>query len=352
MTPFIVYALPRSRTFWLSQFLTIGGYHCHHEQVRHLRTLEDARTWLAQDWTGTAETAAAHGWRLARALRPDLRVLVVRRPLGDVLGSLEQWGIAITDELTHRLRALDRRLDQIERQTGVLSVRFADLEREDACGRVFRHCLGAEMPARWWRTMAPLNLQADLTALLRYVQAHRRQLRRLGAAVVDETRALLRAERCRIAGPVVIQEETLADVRRDGEALLVAHAVEVGPRDGAPFRANWPLFERLAENGMLHVVTARSAGRLVGYLMHLLGPSLENGNLLVATQGAFFVARPFRGAGARLASEAVRMLWARGVNEISMHDGAYQDGHRLGALWLRLGARPRGRVYTLTSETA
>ncbi|MGH6716156.1 MAG: hypothetical protein ACREDC_08225, partial [Bradyrhizobium sp.] len=146
MTPFVIYALPRSRTFWLSQFLTIGGYHCHHEQARHLHDVDDMRTWLAQDWTGTAETVGAHGWRIAESLRPDLRVLVVRRPVEHVLASLLRAGVPPNDELRRRVRILDRRLGQIEREgRNVLSVEFVDLERRDTCAAVFEHCIGAPM---------------------------------------------------------------------------------------------------------------------------------------------------------------------------------------------------------------
>ena len=87
-TPFIIYALPRSGTFWLSRYLTWGGYACAHEQARHVRAPADVRSWLAQDHTGTAETAAAPWWRLVQHYRPDVRTLVVRRPVAGTLPRL------------------------------------------------------------------------------------------------------------------------------------------------------------------------------------------------------------------------------------------------------------------------
>ena len=53
-----------------------------------IRGLDDAQAWLSQDCTGTAETAAAPWWRLVRHYRPDIRTLVVRRPVAEVLDSL------------------------------------------------------------------------------------------------------------------------------------------------------------------------------------------------------------------------------------------------------------------------
>ncbi len=209
MTPFIIYALPRSRTFWLSQFLSVGQYQCHHDQARYLRTIEDARCWLSQDWTGTVETAAVHGWRVAKHLRHDLRVAVVRRPVEECMSSLARFVSSDhLPETERRLKIMDRRLDQVE-QAGALSVRFEDLDRQDVCAALFTHCTGYQLDPAWFRHMAPLNLQANIDALFRYVAAHRMALRRLGAAVKFETRFILDLERlereARALPPIVLQ---------------------------------------------------------------------------------------------------------------------------------------------------
>ena len=87
-SPFVVFALPRSRSFWLSRYLSCAGYHCWHEQAPHFRSLGDVQAWLSQDFTGASETTAAPFWRTIVAARPDVRVLVVRRPVGEVVDSL------------------------------------------------------------------------------------------------------------------------------------------------------------------------------------------------------------------------------------------------------------------------
>ena len=69
--PFVVYALPRSRTFWLSRFLCYAEWNCGHDEIRHARSLDDVRAWFSQSYTGTVETAAAPWWRLIQRLRPD-----------------------------------------------------------------------------------------------------------------------------------------------------------------------------------------------------------------------------------------------------------------------------------------
>ena len=53
--PFLVLALPRSRTFWLSRFLAFGGWDCGHDQLRFMRGMEDVKAWLGTPCFGSVE---------------------------------------------------------------------------------------------------------------------------------------------------------------------------------------------------------------------------------------------------------------------------------------------------------
>ena len=237
-TPFIIYALPRSGTFWLSRYLTWGGYACAHEQARHVRAPADVRSWLAQDHTGTAETAAAPWWRLVQHYRPDVRTLVVRRPVADVVDSLmrlDMRGVCTFDpaRLTQHLERQDRRLDQIERCVpGALSVRFAGLFAEDIGARIFEHCLALPHNHDWWAAMAPLNLQCSMPALMRYALTHQIQMNTAAAVCWREMRRLMRPNRlpqlATADDGVTIQEEPFERAWADGQALMAEHCATVG----------------------------------------------------------------------------------------------------------------------------
>ena len=67
MPPFVIFALPRSRTFWLSKFLTAGGWVCEHDEARHVRGMDDVRSALGREFTGYVETGAAPFWPLIRS---------------------------------------------------------------------------------------------------------------------------------------------------------------------------------------------------------------------------------------------------------------------------------------------
>jgi len=198
MSHFVVYGLPRSRTNWLSHFLSYGDHKCYHEAAMFMRGVDDLRSWLAMENSGSAETAAAPAWRLIHHYRPDIRAVVVRRPVEEVVASLlaidlSGVGAYDADKLRKGMVYLDRCLDQIERLPGVLSVRFADLANEETCARVFEHCLPHAHDHEWWAFMNRLNLQTDTRALLRYRFAHRAQIDRFKAELKAELRRLKRA---------------------------------------------------------------------------------------------------------------------------------------------------------------
>lgn len=190
--------LPRSRTAWLAAFLSYGGFQCGHEELRHMRSLGDVRSWLARPMTGTAETAAAPYWRLLQKLAPEARVVIVRRPVEEAVESFMRLGLH-NDGATGRERLLrafqygDAKLRQAgARLPGALQVSYADLEREETCARVFEHCLPYSHDSSWWRRLASVNIQCDVQALFRDFQNFLPQIMALADIAAREMRGDLR----------------------------------------------------------------------------------------------------------------------------------------------------------------
>lgn len=361
--PFIIYALPRSRTAWLSRFLTYGDWTCEHESARHVRGPEDVRSWLSQDCVGTAETAGVRWWRLVRHYRPEVRVVVVRRPVSDVVESvlrLDMRGVCSydRDNLTQSMRKFDGCLDRIEQETpSVVSVTFADLASEQVCANIFEHCLPYNHDTAWWGGLANENVQINMPALIRHYFAHRRQIERGAAACFKELRKAV-AGRWRGSNEaphpanVTLQVEPLDIFWRDGQALFAEHHAEVGDREGVALSPNIPLAQRLERGGALQVLTARVGGRMVGYLATIVSPSLENADFTTAMQNTFFVSKEHRGLGPRLQRESLEMLRERGVDEVIFRAGVRGAGAKLSALYQRLGAEDYGRLYRLGLKAA
>jgi GNAT superfamily N-acetyltransferase len=348
---FVVLALPRSRTKWLATFLSYREWVCEHDHVRHCRSLDDVSAWLSLPFSGSVETAAAPFWRL---IPEGVRVATIRRPVEDVVTSLTSLlpGVFDAEQLRHGLRRLDRKLDQVEhRRADVLSLAYEGLNDQAACARLFEHCLGRPLDPRWWATLAPVNIQANLPHMLRHFVAIRPQLEKLAKLAAHRVIAQMRPAPGEFDG-MTFQTEPFRQFYAEGQRLIADHCVqtEQAPDDHA--RLNLPLLEALDDIGALQVMTARSNGRLFGYLLTIVSPSLDSPDIVHGTHTAFYSEPAVRGLGMRLQRAALEALRARGVHEVIMRAGVRGPGPRLGTYYRRLGADPFGQLWKLSLNEA
>jgi hypothetical protein len=350
MTPFVIFALPRSQTAWTARLLSYGGWHCGHEELRHCRSMEDVESWLAQPATGTVETGAAHWWRFMRDR--DVKLATIRRPVSECLASLMRLGIRFdAEKLKASLTTADHKLDQIERRLpGVLRVDFADLATEDGCKALFEHCLPYQHDHAWWQAVSAVNIQIDMVAMMRYFAAHHAQITKLAMTARHLTLAAMQRN-VEIDG-ITIQQETLETLRRDGVSLFEEHCVAVGDAPDAHEGKDWGLMAVLEGFGALQITTARSNGRMFGYLLTVIGPALESPDITSATNTFFYASREFPGLGMKLQRASIEALRARGVTEVLMRAGTRGSGPRLSTLYRRLGAQFCGDDYLLKLKDA
>lgn len=203
-TPFIVYALPRSRTAWLSAFLSYGDWACTHDQAMTLRSIQDARDFFGREETGTVETGVAPGWRLVNVLCPGIREVVIRRPVAEVMESFRAIDVSAVavydwDRLQRSLVYQDRCLQQIAARPGVLVMNSSDLAAAAAGARLFEHCLPYRFDHAWWEDMSRRNIQIDVVEQLRYAFAHRPEIEAFKRECRREMRTLARSAQGRTA---------------------------------------------------------------------------------------------------------------------------------------------------------
>lgn len=154
--PFVVFSLPRSRSTWLSLFLSYGGRTIGHDIGPDCSGPGDFFVRLG---AGACETGAAFAWRQIRTALPSVRFAVVLRDPHEVAASLERFG------LTGYLPEMQKRdddLHDIADLPGTLAVDYAELSKSTICAEIFEHCLGEEMPLDWWRRFDPINIQVDM----------------------------------------------------------------------------------------------------------------------------------------------------------------------------------------------
>ena len=209
--PAIIFSSPRSQSYWLSRYLSYGGWSFDHEYALQVRSLADVRSWLSQPYVGTVETSGAAFWRLVMMLRPDAKVVVVRRQVDEVIDSLYRIGLPLDREkITRTMIRHDLKLAQIaKRVPGALSIRYADLANEDTCAAIFEHCLPFKHDHEWWQRISAVNLQINLPAMLRREAAFAPQLRSAEAVCKRKVIVHLRRNHSPASDDgVLIREET------------------------------------------------------------------------------------------------------------------------------------------------
>lgn len=327
--PFVIFALPRSGTRWLSACLSYGPWDCHHDLPVSISSLSELFDTLGSAHTGTVETGLAAGWRAIREHFPTVRFAVVRRPVNEVRASAARFGWTFPDGY---LEQQDAVLDEIAALPGTLSVQFDELFSPPACTRLARHCIGAEPSSEWVSHFLARNIQIDMNERMLALTARR-----------DTISALFQ----QIRDTVTIQIEPFETFYRDGQTLFREHAAEAGPINGLPLNPNVRFARAMEANGGFVAATARVSGKMIGYIVFLINESFESADVLIAHQNIFFVRRGHRGRGPKIRNFAKAELRARGVRFILGRSGVRASGAKQKHVFMREGGQYQGELYLI-----
>lgn len=317
-----------------------------------MRSLDDVKAWLSQPCTGTIETLAAPWWRLASTCQNDMRTVLIRRPVADVVASLAALGFDPVAVLP-MMNKLDRKLDQIEaRVPHVFSISFAELATETGCARLFEHCLPYRHDPEWYALMAPKNLQIPFAPLIRYMQAYQPQMQKLADVAARRIITQMGPRKARNTDDVIIQQESCEAWLRDGKRLFEEHSIQLGEAPDGYLKRNWKLMRTMDRIGAMQILTARCNGRMVGYYVCYIAPATDDVSLVTAMHISIFVSKDFTGLGTRLQRASLDALREKGVGEVCFRAGVAADGARMGAIYRRAGAEHIGQMYRLSLKAA
>lgn len=160
--PFVIFGLPRSRTYWLSRFLSYDGRVCDHDPSRFFRTRADVGAYFNRPLAAAVDTALGLIWADVKDALPDnLRVAVVHRSQRAVAASLEAIGAPVPD-----LGAFAAKLEQI----GGEHFEFDELNREAQARAMFEWCLDRPFDRAWWMGLRDVRLECNKAAYVRDVE--------------------------------------------------------------------------------------------------------------------------------------------------------------------------------------
>ncbi len=160
-----------------------------------MRSIEDVKQFFAAPNTGTVETGVAQGWWLIHHYIPNIRAVVIHRPVEAVMNSMlavDTGGVATYDE--EKLRSImqygERMLEQISSLPGVLSIDFDSLSTKEGCAAIWERCLPYAFDEQHWLDMKDKNIQVDMKEFLSYYFANREKIEGFKRACWAELRAI------------------------------------------------------------------------------------------------------------------------------------------------------------------
>ncbi len=182
--PFFIVSLPRSRSCWLSTFLSYQTSSisrvCGHDLLVRCKSISEFREQVAEV-DGTCETAIIEGWKIMRDLWPKSRVVVIHRDLVSIVQSCRKLGLEPNLE---QLIERKEMLDMLANAPGVKSYQFEQLEDPAICKEIFEFCLKLEFDVNWWSLLQSKNIQINMPLRLQEIQSRYEDLRSLRLEVL------------------------------------------------------------------------------------------------------------------------------------------------------------------------
>lgn len=131
---------------------------------------------------------------------------------------------------------------------------------------------------------------------------------------------------------ITAQVEAYQDCLPELQAIYPAHWEELAlNKDKVPLNPMWEVYDALDAAGEVMLVTLRKAGKLVGYFIGFIKPSLHYRDCLTLTMDIYFTTKEVRGgtAGLRLFRAVEKEAKRRGVHRIFHGSKLHRDSSRL-----------------------
>jgi len=254
----------------------------------------------------------------------------------------------VPETLAQTLRYLDAKLSQVERRVdGVVSVGWEELGTPEGARKVFEHALQLPFDYAWWSVLKDVNIQEPFVVYERYVKAYCVQLQRMAGLAKGVALRDLAVARREAPEGFVFALEPLRTFLRDSVGLFAEHAQVLGTLPDAWRSLNLGFLQDIEDQCILQILTARSNGKMYGYLLTEVTASRDSAAKLSAVETSFYASPDAPGLGMKLQRENLKLLRERGVAEVWLRAGTEGDGSRLGVMYRRVGAVPAGSLWKL-----
>lgn len=145
---------------------------------------------------------------------------------------------------------------------------------------------------------------------------------------------------------ITFQEETLDKVKGEITGLLQKHWEEIAlNKDVIKLDPDWKGYQAMWDAGILHILTVRQDGNMVGYYVSIVAPHLHYQKSLTSYSDIFYLLPEFRVGltGFRMLQAHEKIMKGKGVQKIFAME---KLDHPIAGLWKRLGYRHIENVYS------
>lgn len=161
MIPFFIIALPRSRTAWLSAFLTTDAGKCLHDPLSQCESLDDLKSLMVSyEAIGCVDTSSPLFFNAIYARWPDAKYLFVFREPLEIAASLDALGMPSGEVQKMQVRMNSAYLSVREREN-VRALPYFHLSQLPALGAIWEFLIGTPFDADRAERMIPMNIQID-----------------------------------------------------------------------------------------------------------------------------------------------------------------------------------------------
>jgi hypothetical protein len=187
--PFLITGLPRSRTAWLSVFMTTGSSICYHDAIAAIAEIEECAKLFKSEFykfVGVADCGFVFflDWILEN-IKP--RTLIVERDPAEVTESLVQLGLP----RSNIAQIMHAELIKFRTHPLVMWAPFESLERKRVIQKAFWHLMPGEAfdDARY-EHLAKMRIETDVKRTFEQYRQHQHRLDYLMRGVMPKVKVM------------------------------------------------------------------------------------------------------------------------------------------------------------------
>jgi len=170
---FFIVGLPRTRSSWMSNFLTYKTSFCFHEAIRLCRNIDDMALLfdsVGEPNVGDADCRIIEFQADFRRMFPHAKWVYIKRDIKDVIHSLEKrFEFEESYRDTDFCKNLQAKYEVFEKEYKPLTFNYDELDKIEVCEKIWDYCIpDSPFSFRRWLQLDVLRVDPAETKMMKY----------------------------------------------------------------------------------------------------------------------------------------------------------------------------------------